>query len=304
MALTLLEASKAVQDPLRSGVIEEFARQSDLLNAMTFMDIPGAAYAYNRQKKLPGISFRGVNEGYTESTGIINPQVETLKIVGGDLDVDKFIMATMPERRSIEEAMQLTAIVQTAERAFIKGDSESSGGRDPDGMQKRLTGSQLITNAADGGALSLNKLDELYDAVKNPTAWIMNKAVRRRLTQASRNSSIGGFITYEQDAFGRPVAMYADLPILVIDDDDREVAVLPFNEVQGNTTTNTSIYCVSIADGHLEGIQNGGINVTDLGEIDDKPVMRTRIEWYCGFCLLHGRSAARLAGVQNAPVVI
>lgn len=304
MALTLLEAAKASRDPLRAGVIEEFAQQSDLLNAMRFVDIQGAAYAYNRQKSLPGIAFRGVNEAYTESTGIINPQVETLKIVGGDLDVDKFIMDTMPERRTIEESMQITAIVQAIERAFIKGDSDATNGRDPDGLQKRLTGSQLISNADNGGPLSLAKLDELYDAVRNPTHWLMNKTVRRRLTAASRNTSLSGFITYTQDAFGRQVTNYNDLPIIVIDDDDRETAVLPFNEVQGDGTANTSVYCLSIADGHMEGIQNGDISVRDLGEIDEKPVFRTRVEWYCGFCLLHGRSAARLSGVTNAPVIL
>ena len=41
----------------------------------------------------------------------------------------------------------------------------------------------------------------------------------------------------------------------------------------------------------------------DLGEIDAKPVLRTRVEWLVGMAALHGRCAARLRGISNAAVV-
>jgi len=40
--------------------------------------------------------------------------------------------------------------------------------------------------------------------------------------------------------------------------------------------------------------------VRDLGEIDEKPVFRTRIEWYCGMAVFHPRAAARLKGVVRS----
>ena len=91
MALTLLEASKLNDgDVKRAAVIEMFAANSDLLRVMPFEDIPGGSYSYNQEGKLPGVAFRGYNEAYSESVGILNPQVEVLKIAGGDLDVDNF----------------------------------------------------------------------------------------------------------------------------------------------------------------------------------------------------------------------
>ena len=95
MALTLLEASKQNDgDVKRAAVIEMFAANSDLLRVMPFEDIPGGSYSYNQEGKLPGVAFRGFNEAYSESVGILNPQVEVLKIAGGDLDVDKALIKT------------------------------------------------------------------------------------------------------------------------------------------------------------------------------------------------------------------
>jgi hypothetical protein len=77
-----------------------FARASDLLMALPFKDIQGNAYQYNREGALPGVAFRGVNESYTASTGIINQLVEALRIAGGDLDVDTFIISARRARAS------------------------------------------------------------------------------------------------------------------------------------------------------------------------------------------------------------
>ncbi|RTL05717.1 hypothetical protein EKK58_07440, partial [Candidatus Dependentiae bacterium] len=90
--LTLIEAAKVAQNggnTYLAGIIELYAQSSDILQALPFTDIQGNALKYNREETLPGVGFRGVNEGYTESTGIINPVTEVLTIAGGDLDVDK-----------------------------------------------------------------------------------------------------------------------------------------------------------------------------------------------------------------------
>lgn len=307
MALSLVEAAKTVRDPLQSAVIETFASESDILRVLPFMNIEGNAYRYNQEQTLPAVAFRGVNESYTEATGVLNPQVEPLVICGGDLDVDKFIIDTQGvAARATHEAMKIKAIVNTWQTKFIKGDS-SSDAREFDGLQRRLTGNQLITAGATSGgvALSLAKLDELIDAVYNPTHLVMSKAMRRRLTQASRNTSVGGFITFGQDEFGRTLTMYNDLPILVLAGLDGADDVLGFTEAcSGGGSTGTSIYCVSLGEGTLAGIQNSIMDVRDLGEQDSKPVFRTRVEWYAGISMFHGRAAARLYSIANAAVTV
>ena len=139
MALTLLEAAKLeTGDVYKQGVIEKFAETSDILRVLPFINIAGNALKYNIEETLPGVGFRGINESYDESTGIINPQSESLVIAGGDLDVDKFLVDTMgAEQRTVHEGMKIKALSLAWTRTFIKGDSESDP-REFDGLQKRI----------------------------------------------------------------------------------------------------------------------------------------------------------------------
>lgn len=302
-----MEAAKLNQgDVVRSAIIEIFAESNPLLAAVPFEDIEGNAIRYNQEDTLPGVAFRGLNEAYTESVGVINPQTEHLVIGGGDLDVDRFIVDTMgANQRTAHETMKAKKLAQTIANRMIKGDS-SSAPKEFDGLQVRLTGDQLIENvsAGTGVALSLNSLDEAIDAVDMPTHLLMNKAMRRRLTAASRNSGVGGYITYQQDEFGRQQAMYGELPILIADHNADSFNTLAFDEAAGGGgSTSTSIYVLSLMPGMLHGIQNGVMDVRDLGELEEKPVYRTRIEWYVGMMLEHPRAAARLRGITDAAVV-
>lgn len=304
MALTLIEAAKLhTGDVVRQAIIEMYAMNSDILRVLPFTDITGNALRYNREDKLPGVGFRGVNEGFTESVGILNPLTETLSIAGGDLDVDKFIVDTMgADQRSVQESMKVKALSHRWGKAFVKGSSLIDP-REFDGLQGRCVGRQLVENADAGGALSLSKLDELIDMVDNPTHLIMNKTMRRLLTAAGRNTGVGGYITHELDEFGRKISMYADLPILVLDEDEEGEQIMPFNEAaKSGGSTFTSIYCTSFMEGMLTGIQNDTIQARDIGELESKPAYRTRVEWYAGFGIWHGKAAARLRGVSNGAV--
>lgn len=307
MALTLVEAAKLHSGEVkRAAIIELFAQGSDLLRVLPFDTIAGNALQYNREETLPGIGFRGVNEAYTESTGIINPLTEPLVIAGGDLDVDIFILETMgQDQRAVQEAMKTKALALRWSQAIIKGDS-SVDPRVFDGLQLRLTGTQKVQagTTANGTALSLAVLDQAIDACDNPTHLIMNKTMRRRLSAAARTTTIGGFITYGKDEFGRQITMYNDLPILVIEQDNAGNEILPFTEAAtSGTATATSIYVASLGEGRLQGIQSGVMSVRDLGEIQTQPVKRTRVEWYAGIALFHPRAAVRLWSIADAAVV-
>lgn len=308
MALTLIEAAKAAAnggEAVRSAIIEMFAENSELLRVMPFETISGAALRGVREETLPDASFRGVNEAYTSSTGKLSPVVEPLTIAGGDLDVDTFIVRTMgANQRSIQERMQVKAIAHRITKAFLKGDNASDA-REPDGLQARLTGSQKISagSTSGGTALSLLKLDELIDAVDQPTHLIMNRTMRRRLTAAARTYTIGGFITYSVDEFGRQVAMYNGLPILLVDQDNTGSDILQFTEAAyTGTATATSIYCASFTAGNLYGIQEGPMRVQDFGELQSEPKFRTRVEWYPGLFMGGARAAARLYSIADGAV--
>src|SRR5262245_15092704 len=307
MALTIVEAAKVNSgDVVRAAIVEMYARNSDILRVLPFESIAGNALKYNREEVLPGVGFRGVNEGFAESVGVLNPITESLVIAGGDLDVDRFIVQTMgANQRSVQEGMKVKALAHRWTLAFIKGDS-SADPREFDGLQRRIPAgsSQLIDAGATSGgdALSLFLLDTLIARVDDPTHLIMNKTMSLRLTQASRATGVAGFITWSISEFGTRVMEYNGLPILLADEDNQGQQILPFTEPNpgGGTAASTSIYCVSFGDGRMVGIQNGPIDTRDLGELETKPVMRTRVEWFNGISIFQGKAVARLRGKKNA----
>lgn len=312
MALTLLEAAKLESgDAYKSGVIELYAGSSSILMNLPFEGISGNALKYNRETALPGVGFRGVNEAYTASTGVLNPLTEALVIAGGDLDVDKFIIDTMgANQRSVHEGMKIRALSLAWTRKFIKGDT-SSDAREFDGLQTRVVGAQLQhAGTSNGGtALSLAVLDAAIDQTLNPTHLIMSKAMARKFSAAARLYTVGGYINYTPDQLGHRIMTYNDLPILTLDLDNAGVAILDFNEVSytssawGGTATGTSIYVVSMGADGLTGIQNGSIDVRDLGELQTAPVFRTRIEWYNGAAIFNGRAVTRLGSIADSAIV-
>jgi hypothetical protein len=308
-SMTLVEAAKLAAnngDTFRSGVIELYAGSSDILANLPFMDIQGNALRYNRETALPGIGFRGVNESYTPSVGVINPLTESLVIAGGELDVDPFLVKTMGMGiRTTHEAMKIRALSLRWTKEFIKGDTASDA-RVIDGLQTRATGSQVISagTTANGAALSLAKMDEAIDQTLNPTHIIMNKALVRRFSAAARTTSVSGYVTYDIDQLGKRVMQYNGIPILTVDLDDTSTAILGFTEAaDSGTSTATSIYVVSMGADSLTGIQNGGIDVQDLGLLQSSPLYRTRVEWYNGLAAFNGRSITRLKFIGDLAIV-
>lgn len=310
MALTLIEAAKIALnngEVKRAAVISMFARSSAWLAALPFREIPGGAFRYDREGSLPGIAFRGINESYTGSTGIINPQTEALRVAGGDLDVDVAIVKMYGAGvRATHESMKVKALSAEMTRVLIKGDSEDQP-REFDGLQVRVTGTQLTENlATDGGdPLGLFRLDTMISTVAGPNKHLwMNKTMQLRLSQAARTTGVGGYITYDINMFGQQVMSYNGIPIDVPYPENDGTEPLAFDEVgaTGVTATATSIYCVSLADGYVQGIQNGGIEVRDLGEINESPVYRTRVEWLPGLVIENPRGVGRLRGITNAVV--
>ena len=312
MALTLLEAAKLeTGDVYKSGVIELYAGSSSILTNLPFQSISGNALKYTREASLPSIGFRGVNEAYSASVGILNPLTESLVIAGGDLDVDKFIVDTMgTQQRTVQEAMKIRALGLSWTRKFLKGDTLSDP-REFDGLQTRVVGDQkMFAGSTDGGTpLSLTVLDAAIDQTLNPTHMIMSKPMARKFSVAARTTAVSGYVTYSKDQFGQRVMQYNDIPILTVDLDHTSTAILDFLEVSytgggwGGTATASSIYIVSMGSDSLTGIQNGGVDVRDLGELQTAPLYRSRVEWYNGLAAFNGRSVTRLGSISDAAIV-
>lgn len=298
--LTQSEWAKLNPDPLQSGVVEIFASTNPIMQYMPYQNIAGAAYVYNREETLPGIAFRGINESYTESTGVINPQSEPLRIIGGDLDTDVALVAWgtgANDTRAIHDSMKVKALSLTHLKTVFDGDATANP-KEFDGLNKRLTGGQVLSAGTNGAVLTFNMLDDLVDAVAGtPTLLLMNKKLRQTVRQMARSINA---LTIAKDDLGREIDLYYGVPFGIIEDDAEGDAILAFDETQGTANNTASIYAVKFGAGAMFGAQTAPISVRDLGEQQSKPAYRTRVEHYSTIVLEHPKCAARLKGIKPA----
>jgi hypothetical protein len=312
MAFTLTEASKLSTSQLQRGVIETVA-DSTFFNELPFIPVEGNAFSYVRGNALGGADFRGINEAYAESTPTFTNETATLAILGGDADVDRFLIKTqsgqIADLRAAATASKAKAVRLKFMDCFINGDGTNDTF---EGIEEAITSGQEVTTGEAGmgfGSTSdsrqsfFDKLDELISKVQGgPSALIMNSGVLAKLKSAARRESV---YDESRDDFGRQVSSYAGIPLIDAGYNDAGNAVIAQNENYGTpdedvypVTNASSIYAVrfNALDG-VAGITNGGIQAYDLGEINDKPVYRTRIEFYCGVVVMNPTSVAALRGV-------
>lgn len=301
--LTLIEASKLIQNPLQRGVVELFARTSPVLERLPFLDVAGNAYSYNIEETLPGVAFRGINETYTESTGIVNPQIEAMKVFGGKGKVDRALVKTqgnLNDLRMIQDTMRAKAAALDFTRTFFKGD-EATDPKSFDGLQKRIVGTQLLDagDSSGGDPLTLTKLDELLDLIQgNVDMLFMSKAMRRKVNSLMRASNQA--METVSDTFGRQIPAYAGVPIGIIEVDAQGNEILGFNEAApgGGAPTCASIYAVKFGvKEFVSGLQAGPLEVFDHGLVD--VWYTTEIELICAIAVFNPRSAARLWGIAD-----
>lgn len=318
MAVTLAQAALLSQNDLQRGVIETFVQLSPVLDRLPLLSIEGNAYAYDSEATLPGVAFRSVNEAYVESTGTVNQTTESLVILGGDADVDRFLVQTrgnLNDQRAIQTRLKVKAASYKYQDSFFNGDVAVDT-KGFDGLKKRLIGGQVIAAGVNGAPVLGNggtdaqaffdALDALVAAVPGLDgtngAIYANASILGKVRSAGRR--LGGVEMVREDLTGKRVLQWNGIPILDPGMNLTGTAILPQTETQGTAAgTVSSVYAVKFGqdetDGGVTGLTNGGIMVDDLGMLQTMPVYRTRIEFYCGVAVFGGKAGARLTGVLN-----
>ncbi|MFE9117471.1 major capsid protein [Streptomyces sp. NPDC007172] len=222
MSLALAESAKLSIDQLKRGVIETFVQESPILDRLPLIEVQGNAYRYNEESSLPGVSFRGVNEAYPESTGTLNQRIETLSILGGDSDVDKFIAQTrgnINDQRAIQETLKVKAASVHFSDQFFNGDVEVNP-KGFDGLRKRLFGGQVL-DAKGAGPITnghdfFDALDALAAEVRgidgSNGALYMNAALRAKIESGFRR--LGGAQLLSAELAGKNTVTWKGIPLL------------------------------------------------------------------------------------------
>ena len=306
MALTLAEASKLSNDMLLQGVVETIVKDSPILQNLPFIEIVGNGLTYNQENTLPSIDFYDVGDTWAESTPTFEQITANLKIMGGDADVDNFLKTTRSNVQDLEAAiieLKAKALKQKLEETFIYGDSAANA-KQFDGLRILIdtttASDQVIAMGATGATLTLDKLDELIDAVKGgkPDMLLMSRRSRRKINTLVRAG--GGMMDTDRDSWGNFIQLWDGIPIGVND------WILDTHVVTDSLETATTggdcstIYAVQFGEGALCGLTSPGfLQVEPIGSLENKDASRTRVKWYCSLALFSSVKAAVLIGAQD-----
>ena len=187
MALTKTEAAKLSNDLLLRGVVDTIVKESSVLTVLPFTSVVGNALTYNREATSPAAAFYDVGDTWTEATPTFTQVQATLKILGGDADIDNFLEQTYADTNDLQAeviAKRAKSIAYLFSDSFYNGDSAVNA-KSFDGLKKLLIGtSQEVTAGANGAALSLDTMDQLIDLVTpgKPDALFCSKRTRRKLS--------------------------------------------------------------------------------------------------------------------------
>ncbi len=250
---------------------------------------------YNQENEAATVAFYDVGDPWAESTPTFTQQTATLKILGGDADVDNFLKATRSNIQDLEAAivqLKAKAVQQKFEDTFINGDIGVDA-KSFDGIDKLCDVNQTVSMGDNGATLTLDKLDELIDKLKGgkPEMLLMSRRSRRKLTALSRAS--GGVLVTDRNQFGQMVEYYDATPIGVCDwiADDKTV---------GTSEDCSTIYALQFGEGAVAGLTSpGGLQVERVGSLETRDASRTRVKWYVSTALFNTIKLAKLIGVRD-----
>jgi len=306
MALTLDEAEKLSNDVLLQGIIETIIKDSPILQQLPFIQIVGNGLTYTKESALPTVDFYDVGDTWVESTPTFSKVTATLKILGGDADVDNFLKSTRSNIQDLETAVieqKAKALRHEFEKQFLYG-NEATSPKQFDGIIKLIdtasASDQVIAMAATGATLTLTKVDELIDAIKGgkPDVLLMSRRSRRKLQALAR--AAGSNLEVGEGKLGEFVQLYNGIPVAVSD------WVLDTHNVTGSvedsytSDADSTIYALQLGEGALCGISSPEmLQVERIGSLETKDASRTRVKWYVSLALFSSVKAAALIGVQN-----
>ena len=309
-SVPLLEAAKYGDDQLKSGVVETLIQESPILEMLPQTSISGNALKVQVENSLPSPAFRDVNESYTRTHGTDTERYFGTAILGGEVFVDNYLVRVRGNVTSVK-ARQYAKFAKAMSRTYDKYFFDGTGtAKDFKGVNSLITEGlgQTIIQASGGGALTLAKMDEAHDLLRAQSSAdviLMNRTVRRKLTDLGRNSS-GYFslIDVGDDRFGRQIMQWNGIPVRIIGDDKDGTAILGYDEDPGDGATDTtSIYYIAFGeDENVTGLLGlgGSFDVVDFGETEAAPGHMGRVEVYPGVAIYNPLSIVRHYGILDA----
>jgi len=275
--ITLAEAKVGMADKVDQMVIDEFRRGSYLLDALTFDNAvsPGTGgstlvYGYIKLMTPSVASFRPMNTEYINQEAKREQMTAYCKVFGGAFKLDRVIVNTSGSISELE--FQLKEKVKGATNLFhyaaINGDMAANSD-EFDGLDVLLTGSSTEFNVGSTFDISTSTLmDTEYHAFLDlmddfvalmdgkPSMFLTNSKLATKIKGIARRA---GYYTRIEDAFGRSVDAWNDIPIIDLQNYFDGANTNPVVPISSGGITD--LYAVQLAQDGFHGISPVGNNI-------------------------------------------
>ena len=297
MGLTLADAARLSNDVVLEGVYETILNDDPLAEMIQFLGVNGNALSYNQEDAPASVAWYDPLDTWSEGAPTYTEKNVTLRIVGGDADVDQYMALSRSNVNNLEAVVlagKAKTVWEEVRKQMIVG-AHTNANKQPNGLDELIPASQQISAGTNGGTLTLAMMDELLDEVRGggPDFFLMSRRSRRKLTQLMRESG-GGVLPTMLSAFGKPVPTWNERPIYISD-------YILNGQTQGTATNTSRIYAVHTGDDGFSGLYGGGsiLHVDNVGALETKDAHRNRVRGYLNFALFTEKSCAKLVGVQD-----
>jgi hypothetical protein len=305
MALTLTEGELySTTDILSRTVIDRLVKDDPILKQLPFETLLGNSDTYDTVTTRSGaIGVRSVGDTWTESTPSITQSTVTLKLLGGDADIDNFLIETRSNKLDLKGTVlndRTVALKEYFMDCFYYGTAFDANIWS--GLHQLMTSTTYNTvhegSTATESLLNISNLRTAIDLVTGftPNLIVMSKQMRRYLDVYY--DSIGDKLS-ETMLFGKHVQAFDGIPIEVSDhiSNVETVSSSAFGARTGGAAT--SIFILSFAPDACCGVQGStGLKVVPLGELETKNASRWRFKWPCGLKFKNIRSCAKIDGID------
>lgn len=319
MPITLAQAKVGMADKVDQAVVDEFRRESFILDRLTFDNAvsPGTGgstltYGYLQLLTPSVANGRLLNADYQPGEAIRTEKTAKIKIMGGSFEIDRVLEATSAKSEiAFQTAEKVKATRNLFHNLFINGDS-SAHAEEFDGLDKLVTGSateltpsapidlSTTANIATNGAELVQKLHELIaEMAEKPDMFLMNGRMKAILATVGYNM---GYYERSKDDFGRQVETFDGVQLVDMGkyyNGSASVDIVP----TASGTGLTSIYAVKLGLNGVHGISPVGNKVIKSYMPDLKApgaVKKGEVELLAGIVVKNSLMAGVLRNIKVA----
>lgn len=327
MPVTLAQANATKVDKIDQILVDSFRRGSFLLDSLQFDNsvVAGTGstltYGYTRLKTASYAGTRALNTEYTAGEAERQKVTTNLAVLGGSFQVDRVIQAASGglDEIGFQADQKIKATINQFHNVVINGD-KTQDANGFDGLNKILVGQATEKNTSAAIDLSsasnittnwkafMNALDDmLSELVDKPDMLLMNSKMKMIMQQIAREA---GYRSSVEDAFGRKVMAYEDIPLVDLgwyaSNNAGATQTAPVSQIVSRTlgsavTGLTDIYAVKFGMDAFHGIsvQGSGIVNQYLPNLSLPGAVKTgEIEMVAGVALKNTRKAGVLRNLK------